>query len=110
LQEFVRKLPSLDPANQTLSSVNNSATQLAQNVNGAKDQLKNELANEDAMAGRYDDLVKQINDLPTSSELAPEQLVELQNQVLPALRNEALNLIESTAQAAKQRQFVSLIK
>lgn len=106
MQESGNKLTPSDPINQALASVNNAAAQLAQNVNGAQNQLRRELESEEAMAGRYDTLVKQINELPTSSVLAPEQLVDLQSRVLPSMRDEALNLIEESARAAQQRQYV----
>jgi aspartyl/asparaginyl beta-hydroxylase (cupin superfamily) len=102
-------LPPSNSIGQALESVNNAAVQLAQNVNGARDQLKRELDGEDVMVGRYDNLVKQINDLPTSSVLAPEQLMDLQSRVLPSMRDEALNLIDESARAAQQRQYVSLM-
>lgn len=107
LHSIAEQLPASESIDSILRFANEAVAQLDNDLKQTQNNINNELESENAISQRYDSLVAQINELPTTSVLEPAELERLQTQVLPSMRDEALRLMEDTAKAAKEREFVS---
>jgi hypothetical protein len=109
LYTIAENLPASESTDSILRFANEAVAQIQGDLTQTQNKIVDELNHENEMVKRYDTLLSQINELPTASVVEQAELERLKTQVLPLMREEALGLMEDTAQAAKQREFVRFL-